>query len=316
MKKYVISLLTLFLCVFVVNPATVFAAPEFEELPVTVVDDMRDYDTDVTLSAVYVWTDATDAEGNYGEVKYGTFTLKEDSIVRIKMTDDSERITMNKYFGLYGNNSLAVSLLDKELGSYEDHYIRLKAEWCAGKVEGMPFDAKEATVLNDTVVITLDKTAKGWYTIEFKSDTTGYCDRDEVCRVHVYVEGIKEPAVREKTYVKNNVKYKVTRNYLNGTGNVTVLGMKKNRSSVTIPKTVKLNDYIYNITKIEKKAFYGKAKLKKVTISAATIKTFGKNAFKGVNKKAVFYVPRAKYRVYSTQLKKVGVVKPMRIKKK
>lgn len=387
MKKYVVTLLLALISVFVLNPITAEAAtPNFEEIPITVVDDMRGYDTKVNLSCQYEWGKNPVKEANaniYGETAYGKFTLKEDSIVRVKMyVTGTTWITTGRFFKIYGNNTMAVPLMEQDLStSYAgDQYIELKAgtyytecgwkrgdpsidyhttkvmigaipvrkaievnqvvdtkkkkitltatqkfadpcnvtaKWCKGKVSGMPYNATKVDVVDDTVVIKLDKKAKGWYTVEFVSDSTVLWGRDITKQAHVYVTGIKKAATKGKTYTKDNVKYKITKNdSKKATGTVTVMGMKSHKSSVTIPKTVKIYDYTYTVNKIEKKAFYKKNKLKKVTIKATGITSFGKDSFKGIYKKATIYVPKSKYKTYSSKLKKVGVKSPMKIKKK
>lgn len=127
----------------------------------------------------------------------------------------------------------------------------------------------------------------------------------------------KVPALKGITYTKGNLKYTVVKDYISGKGTVCVTGMAKNSSSVTIPKTVKLESYQYKVVKINSKAFYKKNKVKKVTIQSTTITSIGKNAFKGINKKAVFKVPKSKYTVYKKLLtSKTGFTKKtMKIKK-
>ena len=127
----------------------------------------------------------------------------------------------------------------------------------------------------------------------------------------------KIPALKGITYTKGNLKYRVVTDYIDGKGTVMVTGMKKNASSVTVPKTVKLESYNYKIVKINSKAFYKKSKLKKITIQSTTITSIGKNAFKGINKKAVIKVPKSKYSKYKKLLtSKTGFAKKtMKIKK-
>lgn len=127
----------------------------------------------------------------------------------------------------------------------------------------------------------------------------------------------KIPALKGITYTKDNIKYKVVTDYINGKGTVMVIGMKKNASSVTIPKTVKLESYNYKVVKIGNKAFYKKSKLKKVTIQSTYITSIGKYAFKGINKYATFKVPRGKITQYKKLLtSKTGFTKKtMKIKK-
>lgn len=69
-----------------------------------------------------------------------------------------------------------------------------------------------------------------------------------------------------------------------------------------------------NVTKIGKKAFYKCAKLKKVTVSTTTLKSVGKNAFKGIAKKATIKVPKKKKAAYKKLLKKGGLANTAKIK--
>lgn len=126
----------------------------------------------------------------------------------------------------------------------------------------------------------------------------------------------KIPALKGITYKKGNLKYTVVTDYINGKGTVCVTGMGKKASSVTIPNKVKLESYNYKVTRINKKAFYKKSALKKVTIKATGITKIGSNAFGKINKKAIIYVPKSKYKQYNKMLKKAGVKSPMKIKKR
>lgn len=126
----------------------------------------------------------------------------------------------------------------------------------------------------------------------------------------------KVPALKGITYTKGNLKYKVVTDYINGKGTVMVTGMKKNASSVTIPKTVKLESYNYKVVKINSNAFKGKSKLKKITIKSTYLTSVGKNAIKGINKKAVIKVPKSKLKSYKKLFKsKTGYKKTMKITK-
>lgn len=193
-----------------------------------------------------------------------------------------------------------------------------KVKLWIGKVDtpGWSNDAFETDADGDgTATFTVKE--NGWYTLEFVGESEDAFNKDVVYRTFINVDGIKKAATKGKTYTKSNVKYKVTKNSSSTpTGTVTVMGMKSHKSSVTIPATVKINDYVYTVNKIEKKAFYKKSKLKKVTIKATGITSFGKDSFKGIYKKATIYVPKSKYKTYSSKLKKVGVKSPMKIKKK
>jgi Asp-tRNA(Asn)/Glu-tRNA(Gln) amidotransferase A subunit family amidase len=119
---------------------------------------------------------------------------------------------------------------------------------------------------------------------------------------------------------------------------VAVTGMKnKKDSSVTIPATVKYNDATYRVSAIDAKAFYGRSKLKSVSIGknvvdigssafqrckrlkAITVKSkvlssVGTKALKGIHKKAVIKVPSTKKKAYQKLLKNKGQAKSVKIK--
>ena len=126
----------------------------------------------------------------------------------------------------------------------------------------------------------------------------------------------KVPALKGITYTKGNLIYRVVTDYINGKGTVMVTGMKKNASSVTIPKTVKLESYNYKVVKINNNAFKGKSKIKKITIKSTYLTSVGKNAIKGINKKATIKVPKSKLNAYKKLFKSsTGYKKTMKITK-
>ena len=112
------------------------------------------------------------------------------------------------------------------------------------------------------------------------------------------------------------------------------------KTNIVIPNTVKYKNKSYKVVSIAPKAFYNKSKVKKVSINA-NITTIGKdcfakckklnsitfkgskppkigrNAFKSINKKAKFYVPKKAYTKYrKTLTSKTGFSKSMKIVKK
>lgn len=105
-----------------------------------------------------------------------------------------------------------------------------------------------------------------------------------------------------KTFQAKNIKYTVT-----SAKEVKVTGTtKKSIRSVTIPATVKYQGTTYKVTTIGSKAFYNCKKLKTVTINSRKLKSVGKNAFKGICKKAKVTVPKSKYKAYRKLFKKAG----------
>lgn len=113
---------------------------------------------------------------------------------------------------------------------------------------------------------------------------------------------------------------------------------KSDAKKVSIPKTVKIQGKTYkvtsiaanafrnnkklasvtvgaNVTTIGSKAFYGCKSLKKITVKSAKLKSVGKNALKGIHKKAVVKVPKSKLSKYKKLFKSRGQKKTVRIKK-
>lgn len=71
-----------------------------------------------------------------------------------------------------------------------------------------------------------------------------------------------------------------------------------------------------SVTKIGKAAFSGDKKLKTITIKSSKLKSVGKNAIKGIQKKAVIKVPKKQLKKYKKLFKsKTGFKKTMKIKK-
>ena len=141
-----------------------------------------------------------------------------------------------------------------------------------------------------------------------------------------------------KVYTAGNLKYKVTKSaYKNGTVSV-YAPAKKTLTSISIPATVKINGYTFQITAIGNKAFAGCTKLKSVkigakvtaigkeafsgckaltsiTISSNVLKAVGSSAFKGISAKAVIKVPAAKLSAYQKLLKGKGQKSSVKITK-
>ena len=156
------------------------------------------------------------------------------------------------------------------------------------------------------------------------------------------INGLKEnesaKITLNKVYTVKNLKYKVTKT-TKGNEEVSVSGVKsKKLTSAAIGSTVTINGVKCKVTSIASKAFKGCTKLKKVTIGTnvkkigsyafykcsslkqVTVKStkltsVGKNAFKGINSKAVVKVPKSKYSTYKKLLKNKGQKSTVKIKK-
>ena len=115
--------------------------------------------------------------------------------------------------------------------------------------------------------------------------------------------------------------------------------VKKTEKKITIPASIKLGKYTYQvteinakafrnntrltqvtigtkITKIGKQAFEGCKNLKKITIKSKVLKKIQANAFRKVKKGARIYVPRAKYKAYSKYLKAAKITKDIKVIRK
>ena len=138
-----------------------------------------------------------------------------------------------------------------------------------------------------------------------------------------------------KVYTVGKAKYKVT-----SKNTVTYVASTNRRAKkLTIPATVRIQARQFkvtgigakvckgnkklttvtigrNVTTIAAKAFYNNKNLKKINIKTQKLAKIGKNAFKGINKKAVFAVPKKVKKKYKKKLnRKTGYLKKtMKIK--
>lgn len=128
---------------------------------------------------------------------------------------------------------------------------------------------------------------------------------------------------KAKTVKKNKKKtiggviYKVTKAGSSKKAEVAVIGVSaKKKKTITIPATVRINEVTCKVTSIGKKAFQGCGRIRKITIKTKTLKAVGKQAIKGIHKKAVIKVPKAKYKAYKKLFRaKTGFQKTMKLKK-
>lgn len=377
MRMHLAAILLVLLSGFILWPVKAEAAVIFEEIPVYVVDDMRDYDQVVGLSWSLDWS-LNKAAGVTEQCRYAKFVLPSDSFVRIKMStvNENNAAATNDYFRLYGNETMAAPMSDNDIGFGEgDDYFFLKAgtyyvqcgsklfinstsnhttkimigvipenqgvvieqtasadrkqvtvtvtqkfatkigkaKWCEGKVSSMVYQGEEMDTVNSSFTVNKN----GWYTIFLESESSVAFNKDIEYYAYINVTGIGQGVKKGVTYKSDNLKYKLVKEGMDGAGTVMVTGMVKPKASVTIPGTVKLEGQLYKVVKINSKAFYQKSKIKKVTVKSKSITSIGKNAFKGINKKAVFKVPKDKYKDYKNLLTaKTGFAKKtMKIKK-
>ena len=104
------------------------------------------------------------------------------------------------------------------------------------------------------------------------------------------------------SFVSKKIEYTVT-----GSATVSVTGAGSRKiKSITIPATVRYKGKTYKITSIGSKAFYKCSKLKSITIKSKSLRSVGRNAFKGISKNAKVTVPKSKYNAYRKLFKKAG----------
>lgn len=142
---------------------------------------------------------------------------------------------------------------------------------------------------------------------------------------------------KNDSFTVGNYTYKITNANTNGKGAVTLTGVKNKSTKAKLKKisvgaTVDIGGKKFavteignnafsgckkvtsatigaKVTKIGSKAFYNCKKLKKISIKSSVLKSAGKNAFKGIHKKAVITVPKKKMKAYKKMLKSKGLAK-------
>lgn len=190
-------------------------------------------------------------------------------------------------------------------------------------------DKKVATV-NASGVVTAKTVGKATITVETKDGSK----LKAKCTVNVIDLKKKGATFADKT---TSLKYKVTKADAEK-GTVECYGYTGKSTTVTIPKTVKVNGVTYKVTAVSKNAFKNNTKIKKVTIGenvtkigsgafygckalktvniktkALAAKSIGSKAFASINPKAKITVPSGKKKAYSRLLKEAGLSKTAKI---
>ena len=117
-------------------------------------------------------------------------------------------------------------------------------------------------------------------------------------------DGVSKNTVHKgDSFVSKKIEYTVT-----GSATVSVTGAGSRKiKTITIPATVRYKGKTYKVTSIGSKAFYKCSKLKSITIKSKSMKSVGKNAFKGISKNVKVTVPKNKYNAYRKLFKKAGL---------
>lgn len=144
---------------------------------------------------------------------------------------------------------------------------------------------------------------------------------------------------KNKVYAAGSYKYKMTNANISGKGTVMVSGAaSKDIKKIQVGDTVKIGGKKFKVTAIAdnafknckkavsvtigknvktigKQAFMGCEKINKVTVKASGLTKVGKNALKGIGKKAVIKVPAKQLKKYQSLLKGKGQSKQVKVKK-
>jgi len=225
-------------------------------------------------------TDVTKAAENLElSVKYSpTERVSKDTVpMYLASSKEDQTVPIAMAYELYAKASLVMSQDDLTTAFYEE----------GGHVSRGTFDTYEA-----------------------------YTRYGEFLDQHKYEYLPKTTSLVGDTFTKNGITYKVTRKIATNR-RVKVIGTTKSKgaTSITIPDKVWYKDGYYEVDKIAGDVFSGYSNVKRVTIKSTKITKIGSNAFKGINKKAVFYVPQSKLSKYKKLLtSKTGFKKTMTVK--
>ena len=275
-------------------------------------------------------------------------------------------------------SSIILSVPEKENGEWEDYAIdgdkRLVSYWrnendewkqiktkayfrtaetsassiASAQISDIKTQIYAGKAVTPSVTVTLNgkKLKKGTdYTVSYANNTKAGSEASVIIKgkgkyVGTTTKDFEIAAIpaKGKVYTAGNLKYKVTKSaYKNGTVSV-YAPAKKTLTSVSIPATVKINGYTFQVTAIGNKAFAKCTKLKSVkigtkvttigkeafsgckaltsiTISSNVLKAVGSSAFKGISAKAVIKVPAAKLSAYQKLLKGKGQKSSVKITK-
>jgi len=239
----------------------------------TYIDGMSETITEYT-------TNASSIDMSKTGTKTLTITYTKDAIIK---TFDIP-ITVNKTL-----KSISVTKVLKKI-YYIGDTVRASDFQVTAEYNGAP-NAIVANFTTNVSSIDMNKPGTKTLTITYMEDgITKTCNTSFTLKYAV--------PKKDQSFTKGNFNYKVSKSAeKNGTVTLTS-AKKKTNTSVTIPATVKINGFTFNVTAIGDKAFASNRKLKNVTVGT-NITSIGKNAFDGCKK-------LQKITVKSTKLKSVG----------
>ena len=238
---------------------------------------------------VYLLT-AEDASGNKTEAmfRWGDMSSIDtaDKVTVTATSSDTDTSGNNNNGGQNGTNNTSNNSNTNNNGSSASNANNSNGNTSSGTTTIKPADkGKALTVSGAKATFTVTSSDAANPTVAF----SGITDKKA-----------KSVTIPEKITV-DNVTYKVT-----SVADKALSGNKKIKK-VTIPK---------GVTSIGKNAFNNCKNLKNIVIKSTTLKSVGKNAIKGINKKAVIKAPKKQLKAYKKLFaKKTGYKKTMKIKK-
>lgn len=238
---------------------------------------------------VYLLT-AEDASGNKTEAmfRWGDMSSIDtaDKVTVTATSSDTDTSGNNNNGGQNGTNNTSNNSNTNNNGSSASNANNSNGNTSSGTTTIKPADkGKSLTVPGAKATFTVTSSDAANPTVAF----SGITDKKA-----------KFVTIPEKITV-DNVTYKVT-----SVADKALSGNKKIKK-VTIPK---------GVTSIGKNAFNNCKNLKNIVIKSTTLKSVGKNAIKGINKKAVIKAPKKQLKAYKKLFaKKTGYKKTMKIKK-
>lgn len=215
------------------------------------------------------------------------------------------------------NNEIAAAADKKEADytadSWKNYQKALEAATKAAKDEkATKTDLEKALADLQTAAAKLQKKAPETPSTDSKNPTVG-TEAKVGKGIYRVTNAKKKTVVLVKPRKVNNTSFNVPKSVKLANGRYKVVGIEKN----AFKNNRKLKKVVIGsqVTKIGANAFSGAKNLKTITIKSKSLKSVGKNAFKGINKKCKIKVPVKKLNSYKKLLSKKGQKASVKITK-
>ena len=215
------------------------------------------------------------------------------------------------------NNEIAAAADKKEADytadSWKNYQKALEAATKAAKDEkATKTDLEKALADLQTAAAKLQKKAPETPSTDSKNPTVG-TEAKVGKGIYRVTNAKKKTVVLVKPRKVNNTSFNVPKSVKLANGRYKVVGIEKN----AFKNNRKLKKVVIGsqVTKIGANAFSGAKNLKTITIKSKSLKSVGKNTFKGINKKCKIKVPAKKLNSYKKLLSKKGQKASVKITK-